>query len=327
VLGTLQRNQGLLGDVETRATQVAPYLRNLLALSTALQQKYAAGSLESDPALRMLFVSDIHGAAQYDLMRTIVEEESIDAVIDTGDLVNFGTVEEASAAGLFAGIESLGVPYLFVRGNHDATSATDTGLLRRMEQVPNVVLLEPPDGGYTAVSVGGVTIAGFNDPRWFGDSGTGSPAKQVPAREAFVAAFANRAVPDVVASHEPWALDGVEAGIRLNGHMHSRDLEGNRIQTGTFTGGGPFNHFVEDGAGEELVGQPSSFDILTFGTDCRLSSLTRYQMQDVVEGRPTYDDVSILNGARIDTREANPDGRTCSPDLGLSTAVVDPVSP
>jgi len=327
VLGTLQRNQGLLGDVETRATQVAPYLRNLLALSTALQQKYAAGSLESDPALRMLFVSDIHGADQYDLMRTIVERESIDAVIDTGDLVNFGTVEEATAADIFVGIESLGVPYLFVRGNHDATGATDTALLRRMEQVPNVVLLEPPDGGYTEVSIGGITIAGFNDPRWFGDSGTGSPAKQVPAREAFVAAFADRAAPDIVASHEPWALDGVEAGILLNGHMHSRDLEGNRIQTGTFTGGGPFNHFVEDGPGEELVGQPSSFDILTFGTDCRLSSLTRYQIQDIVEGRPTFDDVSFLNGARIDTREANPDGRTCSPEEGLSTAVVEPVSP
>jgi len=109
--------------------------------------------------------------------------------------------------------------------------------------------------------------------------------------------------------------------------MHSRDLEGNRIQTGTFTGGGPFNHFVEDGPGEELVGQPSSFDILTFGTDCRLSSLTRYQIQDIVEGRPTFDDVSFLNGARIDTREANPDGRTCSPEEGLSTAVVEPVSP
>ena len=47
VLGTLQRNQGILSDVETRATQVAPYLRNLIALSTALQQKYQAAPLQS----------------------------------------------------------------------------------------------------------------------------------------------------------------------------------------------------------------------------------------------------------------------------------------
>ena len=326
VLGTLQRNQGLLGDVETRAAQVAPYLRNLLALSTALQQKYAAGSLEADPALRLLFVSDLHGGNQYALMKTIIEEDSIDAVIDTGDFVNFGTVEEATAAGMFAGIESLGVPYLFVRGNHDATGPTDTALLQRMAEVPGVVLLEPPGDGYTEVSIGGVTIAGFNDPRWFGDSGTGSPAKQVPARDAFAAAFADRAPPDVVASHEPWAVQGLDAGVLLNGHMHVQDLEGNRIQTGTFTGGGPFTHFVGDGPGEELVGQPSSFDVLTFGTDCRLSSLTRYRFQDVVEGRPAYDDVSLINGARIDTREPDPN-RTCSRDLPLRTALVEPPGP
>ncbi len=325
VLGTLQRNQGLLTDVETRAAQVQPYLRNLLALSTALQQQYAGGSLEVDPALRLLFVSDLHSANQYALMRTIVEEDSIDAVIDTGDFVSFGTVEEAAASDMFAGIESLGVPYLFVRGNHDATSPTDTALLRRMERVPNIVLLQPPEGGYQEVSIGGITIAGFNDPRWFGDSGSGSPAKQEPAREAFAAAFANRATPDVVASHEPWAVEGLDAGVLLNGHMHTQQLEGNRIQTGTFTGGGPFTHYVGDGPGEELVGQPSSFDILTFGTDCRLSSLTRYQIHDVVEGRPTYDDVSIVNGARIDSREPAPDG-TCSPDDPLRTSVVEPPS-
>ncbi|WP_299447870.1 DUF998 domain-containing protein [uncultured Phycicoccus sp.] len=323
VLGTLQQNQGLLGDVETRATQVAPYLRNLLALSTALQQKYAAGALESDPALRILFVSDIHGANQYPLMREVIEQQSIDVVIDTGDLLTFGTVGEGEAAGIFAGIESLEVPYLFVRGNHDATSLTDTSVLERMQEVPNVILLQPPGSGYELVTVGGVTIAGFNDPRFFGDSGTGTPAKQVPAREAFQRAFVQAPPPDVVASHEPWALDGVDAGIRLNGHMHSSDVEGNRVQVGTFTGGGPFSHFVEGEGegGEELTGQPSGFDILTFGTDCRLSSLTRYRFRDVIEGRPVYDDVSIVNGNRIDTRPADPE-RTCEPGDPLTRTPV-----
>ncbi|NHA69843.1 metallophosphoesterase family protein, partial [Phycicoccus flavus] len=329
VLGTLQRNQGLLGDVETRATQVTPYLRNLLALSTALQQKYAAGALESDPALRVLLVSDVHGGNQYPLMRTVVRDQSIDVVVDTGDLVNFGTAEEGEAAGVFDGIASLGVPYLFVRGNHDATSAGDTALLRRMARVPNVVLLQPPGGGYTEVTVGGVRIAGFDDPRWFGDSGTGTRAAQLPARDAFRAAFAGRTPPDVVASHEPWALAGVEGGVLLNGHMHVSDLEGNRIQVGTFTGGGPFSHFVADDAttSGELEGQGSAFDVLTFGTDCRLSSLTRYRFHDVLEGRPSYDDVSIVNGSGIDTRPADP-GRTCTPGGALEQeAVTAPAGP
>ena len=321
VLGTLQRNQGILSDVETRATQVAPYLRNLIALSTALQQKYAAAPLEADTSLRVLLVSDIHNGNQYALMRTIVEEESVDLVVDAGDLVTFGTVEEGEASGIFAGIESVGVPYLFVRGNHDATSATDTALLDRMAEVPNVVLLQDGAGDYTEVTAGGVRIAGFNDPRWFGDSGTGSPAKQVPARDAFVAAYAGRPAADLVVGHEPWAVQGIDAGVLANGHMHSVDLEGNRVQAGTFTGGGPLSHYLAAETGEELVGQPSAFDVLTFGTDCRLASLTRYRFRDVIEGRPAYDDVQLVNGRRVDGREADP-ARTCSPDATLTSVTV-----
>lgn len=321
VLGTLQRNQGILSDVETRATQVAPYLRNLIALSTALQQKYDAAPLESETSLRVLLVSDIHAGNQYDLMSTIVQEEGIDVVVDAGDIVNFGTVEEAEATDLFAGIESVGVPYLFVRGNHDATSATDTALLDRLGRVPNVTLLEDGAGDYTEVTVHGVRIAGFNDPRWFGDSGTGSPAKQVPARESFTAAYAGRPAPDLVVAHEPWAVQGLAGGVLVNGHMHSVDLEGNRVQAGTFTGGGPLTHFLADAGGEELVGQPSAFDVLTFGTDCRLATLTRYRFRDVIEGRPAYDDVSLVNGRRVDGRDADP-ARACSPDAALTTVRV-----
>ena len=335
VLGTLQRNQGILTDVETRATQVAPYLRNLIALSTALQQKYAAAPLEADTSVRVLLVSDIHVGNQYALMRTIIEEESVDLVVDAGDLVTFGTVEEGEAAGIFAGIESVRVPYLFVRGNHDATSATDTALLDRMAEVPNVVLLQDGNGDYTEVTVGGVRIAGLNDPRWFGDSGKASPAKQVPAREAFSAAYAGRPVPDLVVAHEPWAVQGIDAGVLANGHMHSPDLEGNRIQAGTFTGGGPLSHYLEGDIGEELVGQPSAFDVLTFGTDCRLTSLTRYRFRNVIEGRPAYDEVRLVNGHQIDDREADP-ARTCTSDATLTrvtgpaasggTSVAGPVS-
>ena len=321
VLNTLQQNQGILSDVETRATQVAPYLRNLLALSTALQQKYAVAPLEADTSLRVLVVSDVHGGNQYSLMRTVLEEESIDVVVDAGDLVNFGTVEEGEAAGIFSGIESLGVPYLFVRGNHDATSAGDTAVLDRMATVPNVVLLEDGAGDYTEVTAGGVLISGFNDPRWFGDSGKGSPAKQEPAREAFVRAYAGRPAADLVVGHEPWAVQGLAGGVLVNGHMHSVDLEGNRVQAGTFTGGGPLTHFLADAGGEELVGQPSAFDVLTFGTDCRLASLTRYRFRDVIEGRPAYDDVQLVNGRRVDGREADPT-RTCSADAVMTQAVV-----
>ncbi len=345
LLGMVRQNANLLTDVEARANQTAPYVKNLLALSSALQRKYAPQDLDRATAARILLVSDIHGANWYPMMRQVVETEGVDAVIDSGDLVNFGTVEEARAAKLFAGIESLGVPYLFVRGNHDATSPTDTALLRRLAEVPNATVLDPGDEDYVEANVDGVRIAGFNDPRFFGDDNTDNAAKQAPARARFARTFAGDA-PDVVVSHEPYAVEGVDFGqVRVNGHIHSDDLEGNRIGIGTFTGGGPFSHFIQGAAGEEQTGQPSAFDVLAFGTDCGVTTLTRYQFRDVVEGYPAYDDISLINGSTFAApppggvtgragRAGGPDGggagdgsepgaagtgRTCSHTRGFST--------
>ena len=348
ILGTVQRNADLLEGVETRAEQTAPYLKNLLALSAALQEKYSPQQLGRPVAARFLLVSDIHGANQYSLMRTIVQEERIDAVIDAGDLVNFGTATEARTAGIFRGIESLGVPYLFVKGNHDARSDVDREVIAALAKVPNVVLLQPDEQTYVIESIAGLRIAGFNDPRWFGDDNKNNAAKQKPATRRYLDTMEGRPAPDVVVSHEPAAVEDVEGpGIRVNGHMHTAQLKGNRIGVGTFTGGGPFSHFVAEGneEGEELTGQPSAFDVMAFGEDCRLLSLTRYQFRNVVEGRPAYDDVTLINGARIEgevppaagpddegsastaTATGAPTARTCSADEERSTETVQAAAP
>lgn len=332
VLGTIQRNSALLSDVEARSSQVTPYLRNLIALSSALQDRYAPTTLDSPVALRLLLVSDLHDGNQFALMRSIIDEEDVDAVIDSGDLLDFGTVQEGETAGMFQGIASLPVPYIFVRGNHDAAFAGDEEVLERLARIPNVVLLQPSAQQYTDVLLNGVRIRGFNDPRWFGDDGIRTAQKQQPAVAAFRDAFAGQQEPDLLVSHEPSAVIGLKAGVLVNGHMHTPDLEGNRIQVGTFTGGGPLTHFVPAEDGAELVGQPSAFDILTFGDTCRVTSLTRYRFRDVLEGRPAYDSVSLVNGARIDRREPDP-GRTCARTGTLvklpvpAVAAVGPINP
>ena len=292
--------------MQTRAQQATPYVRNLLALSQALQEKFVPGEINQPTAARILLVSDVHGANQYPVMKRIIADEQIDAVVDAGDLLNFGSVTEAEAAGLFSSIAGLGVPYLFVRGNHDAGSPADQALLQRMSRIRNVVLLEAAPGDYTQANVNGVTIAGFNDPRWFGDDNRDNGAKQTPAAEAFNRAYAGRHVPDVVVSHEPGAVEKVEAaGILVNGHLHTDQLEGNRIGVGTFTGGGTVSHFVQDaekagpGDGSELAGQPYAFDIAVFGQRCTLTSLTRYTYRNLIQGRPAYDDVQVINGSTI----------------------------
>ena len=300
VLGVVQRNAGLLADVEARANQVTPYFRNLLAVTQALQQKYVAGNVNEPVSARFLLVSDIHGANQYALMRTIIEEEDVDAVIDSGDLVNFGRVQEGDAAGLYRSIQSLGMPYIFTSGNHDQSSASDRAVITRLARIPNVVLLEDAAGSLRELTFHGLRITGFNDPRWFGDDNADPTAKEKPAAVRYNAAMADQPEPDLVVTHEPYAVEQVDRGrLLVNGHMHTPAIEGNRIQVGTFTGGGVVSHYSE-GPGQELDGQPYSFDIAQFGTSCELTSLIRYSFRNLLEGRPAYDNVQVISGARID---------------------------
>jgi predicted phosphodiesterase len=330
LLGTVRSNAGLLAGVQARAQEVTPYVTNLLALSAALQEKFVPEDITKPPAARFLLVSDIHGANQYPVMKRIIDDEKITAVIDSGDLINFGSVEEAELSGIFTSIRKLGVPYIFVRGNHDAMSLTDQALLEKMARIPNVVLLEPTPRSYTEVGVNGVVIAGFNDPRFFGDDNKNNGQKQEPAAEAFNEAYADRSVPDIVVTHEPAAAKMVSrATLLINGHLHKDELEGNRIGVGTFTGGGIASHFLVDKqslvekTGDqpgELAGQPYAFDIAVYGQTCNLTSLTRYTYRNLIQGRPVYDDVSVINGKTIATRA--PGERTCAAELGMSRATV-----
>ncbi len=304
LLSAVQRNAGMLQGVEARAAQVAPYLRNLLAVSQALQAKFVPSELGGTVGARILLVSDIHGANQYRLMKSIIDEEQIDAVIDSGDLLNFGRVQEGEAAGIFASIAALGVPYVFTSGNHDQSSPTDRAVLARMAQVPNVVLLQKPDGSHQELSFHGLRITGFNDPRYFGDDNADPVAKEAPAVDAYNAVMAGQPVSDVVVTHEPYAVRHVGAGsVLVNGHIHTPALDGNRIQVGTFTGGGVVAHFSE-GQDSELTGQPYAFDIATFGSTCGLTQLARYTFRNLLEGRPAYDNVQVINGQTVDARGA-----------------------
>lgn len=326
LLGTLRRNAGLLAHVESRAQQVTPYVTNLLALSQALQDKFVPPNVNEPAAARFLLVSDIHGANAYPFMATIIKDEHITAVIDSGDLLNLGSVTEAEAAGIFRSIAGLGVPYLFARGNHDASGSRDTSLRRRLARIPNVVLLQPNTSSYVQASVAGVTVSGFDDPRYFGDDSEQTAAKQRPAIDAYNRSYAGRPRPDIVVSHEPAAVQGVtEAGLLVNGHLHKEELDGNRIGVGTFTGGGILGHLVPGGTDGEMVDQPYAFDIAVFGERCDLTSLTRYSYRNLIGGRPAYDDVTVINGATI-AGEAPP-GRTCSPELGPTATSFPAVPP
>lgn len=322
LLSTFGATTTVLTDLNSRAEQAAPYLQNLLALSEAARNEFTPDDLDASPAARFLLVSDLHGVNYYPLIKQIVDEQNITAVIDTGDIINFGRVQEAEVADLFAGIESLGVPYVYVGGNHDATSPDDESMLRAMNEIPNVVLVEPTAGEFYETEIAGVRIVGYNDVRYFGEEGVDYGADQQAALDSFeqvleatIEADPDGREPDIVISHEPYALENLDvSGVTINGHMHRPTLDGNHIGVGTFSGGGLFNHFIYrdaegvDTAGE-LPGQPYSFDILDYTSTCRLTSLTRFSYSNLVTGTPQFDDVSLINGARL--IDSPPQDRTC----------------
>lgn len=335
LLSLVENNTDILAGLDRKADQGAVYVTNLLALSSAMRQEFSPSSLE-DPAVRLLLVGDLHGMNHYPLMREIVQTQEIDAVIDTGDLLNFGRPSEGDLTGMYEGIESLGVPYLFVRGNHDAVSATDEALLRRLARVPNVLLLEPTAGELQLVTVGGVRISGFNDARYFNQRSEDFADQQGDLAAAYRERVEGLPATDIIVTHQPYAAFRVEpAQVTINGHMHAAGLEREHIQVGSFTGGGLVNQFRlppltelateaaeedPDTAGE-LQGGPQSFDILAFGSDCSVSTLTRYSYRNLVSGRPQFDDVSLISGRTI--QPTVPQGRTCSAEAGVTVGPIE----
>ncbi len=331
LLATVQQGSGVLEAITGQAQAAGPYLQNLFALSNALQSEFAPRDDPNEISARFLLISDMHGANYYPLVKQIIDTEEISAVIDTGDLINFGLVEEGELADIYTSIADLGVPYVYIRGNHDAASAGDEAFLDRMAQIPNVVVLEPSEGEYVEAAINGVTISGFNDVRYFNERREDFGTPQVEIADRFEEATAGRAPSDIVASHQPYAVRRVEGGaVTLNGHMHRADLDGQRVGIGTFSGGGLFNHFIfsdeeDDDTGGEIAGQPYAFDILTFAQDCSLDSLARFSFRNLVSGRPQYDDVSLINGSTIDSDP--PQDRTCGPEQPLTVTPIEPVSP
>ncbi|KUG51048.1 hypothetical protein AVL62_12395 [Serinicoccus chungangensis] len=336
LLSLVEQNTDILAGLDRKADQGAVYVTNLLALSSAMREEFSPDATQTQTAARFLLVSDIHGMNQYPLMREIVQTQDIDAVIDAGDLLNFGREDEGDLTGIYEGIESLGVPYIYVRGNHDGAFARDEGVLERMDQVPNVLLVEPTEGELQQITVNGVTVTGFNDSRYFNQRSDDYGADQAALAQRFREATAGLPPSDIVLTHQPYAADRVTAGaVTINGHMHVPDLTGQHLQVGSFTGGGLVNQFrlpplteqAQEAAQEdpetagELEGHAYSFDILTFGEDCAISSLTRYSYRNLVSGRPQFDDVSLINGRTIQPQV--PQDRSCSADQGVEVQAVE----
>ena len=207
-------------------------------------------------------------------------------------------------------------------------AAHGPGVLRAWAGCATSSCSSPGGGSYTQATVNGVTVAGFNDPRWFGDDNRNNAAKQTPA------AGPSTARTPVARRPTSWSP---RAGRRPGGrrrrhprqrppaHRPARGQPDRRRHVHRRGHGQP----LRAGRGEE--GRPrrpwrarrAALRVRHrgFGRSCTLTSLTRYTFRNLIQGRPAYDDVQVINGSTI--QPAAPGStRSCSEGSGLEVAPV-----
>lgn len=209
-----------VGDVDALVDRFGEYRAQLTELVTNVVGLYRAAERlptvdPGDRTIQVLHVSDIHLNPQaFDLIRLLVAQFHVDAVVDTGDVTDWGSEPESSA---LRPIGSVGVPYVWVRGNHDSAATQ-----RAVAANPNAVVL---DGGHADVA--GLRFWGIGDPRFTPDKS--QPVGQDAERkriEEFAATLPAKVAAspgvDVLLVHDPRAAAGItdEVPLVLAGHTH-----------------------------------------------------------------------------------------------------------
>ncbi|MEU1407617.1 metallophosphoesterase, partial [Streptomyces sp. NPDC005728] len=167
----------------------------------------------------------------------LVEQYRVNVIVDSGDTMDHGTAAEN---GFLDPIGDLGVPYVWVRGNHDSRTTQ-----RYLQRLRNVHVLD--DG--RAETIAGLRFAGIGDPQFTPDRSTapgGDAAEQLAGDRLATALRDQRAAGtpvDVAVAHEPSAAretDG-EVPLVLAGHLHRESTEvmkyGTRLRVEGSTGG------------------------------------------------------------------------------------------
>ena len=224
--GLLASAPTAVGDVRDIVERFDAYSVQLGRLVSNVSELYAVTSrlpvfTPDDGTIRVLHVSDLHlNPGSYGLMSTVVKQYGVDLVLDTGDSTDLGSAPESRYV---EGIRSLGVPYAWVRGNHDSRLVQDA--VRRQ---PGTTVLDGPQ----VVEVAGLRLLGQGDPRFTPDKSTrdddAPPAVLELVGSQLLEAYDAVAVPpDVVLVHDPITARPLlgQVPLVLAGHAHERRVE------------------------------------------------------------------------------------------------------
>lgn len=225
--------QGTLADYTGYRETLAEFVGQVSALYIAADS--LSPGMAAEDVITVLHVSDIHDNPQaFDVIEQLDSQFEIDAVIDTGDIVSWGTPFEHDILGAIGG---LGMPYVYITGNHDSSVTAAT-----VAAQPNGVVLENQ-----VVEVAGLRIAGIGDPRFAADddSDAGGWREGDAAVQSSVFQLGetiedhDEAHPedtvDLALVHDPTQPEGLlgRVPLVLSGHMHSSSVELDREGSGT----------------------------------------------------------------------------------------------
>ncbi|MEV5387464.1 metallophosphoesterase [Streptomyces sp. NPDC052721] len=267
--GLLSSAPSVVGNARSIVTEFDVYQKELARLVTNVTKLYDVTSTlpayRPDPStLRVLHVSDIHlNPASWKIIGSLVEQYKVDVIVDSGDTMDHGTAAEN---GFLDPIRDLGVPYVWVRGNHDSRTTQ-----RYLERMKNVHVLD--DG--RAETVAGLRFAGIGDPQFTPDRSAvpGGDASERLAGDRLASALRDQRTAgtpvDVAVAHEPSAARETDGTVPLVlcGHLHHEGTEllpfGTRLRMEGSTGGSGLR------AVERTYPAPIEASILYFDRDSR----------------------------------------------------------
>lgn len=227
--GLLVNAPALVGDVQRIADEWEQYADQLQRMVANVSTLYAAASalpvFEPDESqTRVLHVADLHlNPNAWPIMRTVVQEYNIDLIVDSGDIVDWGTEPESA---YLDSIQLMEVPYVYVRGNHDSPLTQAA-----VAEQSNAIVL---NNQVTVVQ--GLVIAGIADPRFTPDQQTVPHTGQeagavqrsvVDSGTALADTIRAYGEPvDIAVVHDPLAAERLEGVVPLvlAGHSHDRHV-------------------------------------------------------------------------------------------------------
>jgi predicted MPP superfamily phosphohydrolase len=164
--GLLANVPAVIGDANNIYDRYGEYRGELIRIVTNMSRVYTNISTlpvyQPDPnTIRALHISDLHlNPTSWEVIRAIADQFQVNVIVDTGDLTDWGSKLENTYA---QNIGKLGVPYVFIRGNHD-TPETAAAVAKQ----PNAIVLDN-----SVRTVAGLTFAGIGDPRYTPDKSSG----------------------------------------------------------------------------------------------------------------------------------------------------------